>query len=328
MPKRTTAGMGVGASVPRKEDARFLRGRGRYVADIAIPGTLEVAFLRSPLGHARIRDVAKPPTGTVYLADDLPALRPVRVVPDIPGFKPADHWPLARDKARYAGEPIAACLAATRAEAEDIAAATVADLDPLPAIVEPIAARSDPPALVHEEWGDNVYVALPIAGGDIDSVRDAPVKVTRDYRMNRQSTMPLEGRAVLARWDEREDELVVHLTSQIPHIMRVGLAEMLGLQMRQVRVVSPDVGGGFGGKARMMPEDLAVCAIALETGRPVRWVEDLTEHLSAACQAREHVYRVTAYADERGIVAGIDAEITIDGGAYALWHTGPFMETG
>ena len=328
MPTRSTAGFGVGASVPRKEDARFLRGRGCYVADIAMPGALEVAFLRSPLGHARIRDVVKPGSGNVYLADDLPGMRPIRVVPDIPGFKPADHWPLARGKARYAGEPIAACVAGTRAEAEDLAAATVADLEPLPAVVEPLAARSDPAALVHEEWGDNVYVALPIAGGDIDSVRDAPVRVTRDYRMNRQSTMPLEGRAVLAHWDERADELAVHLTSQIPHIMRVGLAEMLGLQMRQVRVISPDVGGGFGGKARMMPEDLAVCAIALETGRPVRWIEDAGEHLSAACQAREHVYRVTAYADRRGIVAGIDAEITIDGGAYALWHTGPFMETG
>ena len=134
----------------------------------------------------------------------------------------------------------------------------VADLEPLPAVVEPLAARQDPAALVHDEWGDNVYVALPIAGGDIDSVRDAPVRVTRDYRMNRQSTMPMEGRAVLAHWDERADELVVYLTSQIPHIMRVGLAEMLGLQhasgpgdlarcRRRVRRQGADDAGGHRG---------------------------------------------------------------------------------
>ncbi len=324
----SAGGFGVGARIPRKEDARFLRGRGRYVADIALPGTLEAAFFRSPLAHARIRGVRKPAAGGVWLADDLPAVRPIRVTPDIPGFKPADHWPLARGKVRFAGEPIAVCAAATRAEAEDLAAAVEADLDALPAVVDPVAARTAPAALLHEDWGDNVYVAATIAGGDIESVRGAPVRITRDYRMNRQSTVPMEGRAVLAHWDDRADELVVYMTSQIPHIMRVGLAEILDLPMHQVRIVSPDVGGGFGGKARMMPEDVAVPALALATGRPVRWIEDTGEHLTAACQAREHVYRVTAYADERGIVAGIDAEVTIDGGAYALWHTGPFMETG
>ena len=323
-------GKGVGARLPRKEDKRFLRGKGRYVADVHIPGTQEVAFLRSPLGHARVRGITKPGTGgeRVFLADDLPRITPVRVVPDVPGFKASDHWALARDKVRFAGEPIAACLGETRGAAEDLAAQVIADLDPLPAVVEPLSARDDPSTLVHEAWGDNIYVAAPFVGGDIDSVRDAPVVVTRDYRMNRHSTVPMEGRAVLAHWDERADELVVYLTTQIPHIMRLGLAQVLGLQVRQVRVISPDVGGGFGGKARLMPEEIVVCAIALQTGLPVRWIEDLGEHLQAACQVREHVYRITAYADERGLIKGIDAEVTIDGGAYALWHTGPFMETG
>ena len=323
-------GKGVGARLPRKEDKRFLKGRGRYVADIQIPGTLEVAFLRSPLGHARLRGITRPDPGgeLVFVAADLPRITPVRVVPDVAGFKPADHWALARDKVRYAGEPIAACLGETRAAAEDLAGRVIADLDPLPAVVEPLSARDDPPALVHEAWGDNVYVAASFAGGDIEAVRDAPVVVSRDYRMNRQSTVPMEGRAVLAHWDERADELVIYLTTQIPHIMRLGLAQVLGLQVRQVRVISPDVGGGFGGKARMMPEEIVVSAIALQTGLAVRWIEDLGEHLQAACQAREHVYRITAYADERGLIRGIDAEVTIDGGAYALWHTGPFMETG
>ena len=325
-----TTGLGVGARLPRKEDARFLRGRGKYVADVHVPGTMEVAFVRSPVGHGRLGAVDKPHAGAdrVFVADDLERIRAVRMVPDVPGFKPSDHWPLAREKVRFAGECIAACLGHTRGEAEDLAQIVGVDIDPLAAVVEPLAARAAGAPLVHDDWGDNVYVERDFAGGDIESVTGAPIIVTRDYRMNRQSTVPMEGRAVLAHWDDRLDELVVYLTSQIPHIIRIGLAEALGLAERQVHVISPDVGGGFGGKARLMPEEIVICAIALKTRRPVRWTEDKREHLTASVQAREHVYRVTAYADERGIISGIDAEITVDGGAYALWHTGPFMETG
>jgi carbon-monoxide dehydrogenase large subunit len=204
----------------------------------------------------------------------------------------------------------------------------IVDIEELPAVTEPIAARDDPLALVHEEWGDNIYVQHDIEGGDIDSVRDAPVVVTRDYRMNRQSVSPLEPRAVLAHWDERSNELVVHISTQIPHLMRTALSQFLNLPTHQLRVIAPDVGGGFGGKARLMPEEIVVCAIALETGKPIRWLEDRHEHLMAAPQAREHVYRITAYADSDGLIKGIDAELTVDAGAYALWHSGPFMETG
>ncbi|NQU69797.1 MAG: xanthine dehydrogenase family protein molybdopterin-binding subunit, partial [Rhodospirillales bacterium] len=323
-------GFGVGARLPRKEDARFLRGRGQYVADIALPGTLEVAFVRSPVAHGRLRGIEKPEgsDGKLFTSDDLTHLSPIRIVPDVQGFKPSDHHPLARDKVRFVGDCIAAAIGKTRGDAEDLAQLVMADIEELPAIIEPLAAREETGTLVHDDWGDNVYVQRDFEGGDIDSVRDAPVVVTRDYRMNRQSTVPMEKRAVLAHWDDRRDELVVYITSQIPHIIRIGLAQALGLPVRQIHVISPDVGGGFGGKARLTPEEIVVCAIALNTRKPIRWIEDVREHLTAAVQAREHVYRVTAYADERGIIKGIDAEVTIDGGAYALWHTGPFMETG
>lgn len=323
-------GFGVGAALPRKEDKRFLRGKGMYVADVDIPGTLDVAFLRSAHAHGRLGGIEIPEgmEDRVYTAADLTRVNPVRVEPSVPGFKPADHHPLATDKVRFAGECIAACLGANRAEAEDLADALIADIEELPALHDPVAAREDPPALLHEEWGDNVYVQLDISGGDIDSVRDAPIVVTRDYRMNRQSIAPLEPRAVLAHWDARAEELVVYLSTQIPHLMRTGLSQMLNLPSHQLRIIAPDVGGGFGGKARLMPEEIVVCAIALDTGKPVRWLEDRREHLMAAPQAREHVYRVTAYADSDGIIQGIDAELTVNAGAYALWHSGPFMETG
>jgi carbon-monoxide dehydrogenase large subunit len=322
--------IGVGASLPRKEDHRFLRGRGLYVADVHMPGILDVAFLRGQQAHGRLLGIQIPEgeEDRVFTAERLTRVDPVRVEPSIPGFKPADHHALATDKVRFAGECIAACLGTNRAEAEDLAEQIIVDIEELPAVTEPIAARDDPLALVHEEWGDNIYVQHDIEGGDIDSVRDAPVVVTRDYRMNRQSVSPLEPRAVLAHWDERSNELVVHISTQIPHLMRTALSQFLNLPTHQLRVIAPDVGGGFGGKARLMPEEIVVCAIALETGKPIRWLEDRHEHLMAAPQAREHVYRITAYADSDGLIKGIDAELTVDAGAYALWHSGPFMETG
>ena len=322
--------IGVGASLPRKEDHRFLRGRGLYVADVHMPGILDVAFLRGQQAHGRLLGIQIPEgeEDRVFTAERLTRVDPVRVEPSIPGFKPADHHALATDKVRFAGECIAACLGTNRAEAEDLAEQIIVDIEELPAVTEPIAARDDPLALVHEEWGDNIYVQHDIEGGDIDSVRDAPVVVTRDYRMNRQSVSPLEPRAVLAHWDERSNELVVHISTQIPHLMRTALSQFLNLPTHQLRVIAPDVGGGFGGKARLMPEEIVVCAIALETGKPIRWLEDRHEHLMAAPQAREHVYRITAYADSDGLIKGIDAELTVAAGAYALWHSGPFMETG
>ena len=323
-------GFGIGASVLRKEDNRFLRGKGMYVGDVHVPGTLDVAFLRSPYAHGWLRGIDIPDCKAtlVYTAERLSRVKPVRVEPSIPGFKPADHHALAMDKVRFAGECIAACVGASRADAEDLADELVAEIEELPALNDPVAARDAPTALVHDGWGDNVFVQVDIEGGDIESVGDAPVVVTRDYRMNRQSVVPLEPRAVIAYWDERADELVVYLSTQIPHLMRTGLSEVLDLPIHQLRVIAPDVGGGFGGKARLMPEEIVVCAIALDTGKPIRWLEDRREHLMAAPQAREHVYRVTAYADRDGAIKGIDAELTVNAGAYALWHSGPFMETG
>ncbi len=325
----TNNNLGIGASLPRKEDRRFLLGQGLYVADVHVPGILDIAFLRSPNSHGWLRGI-KIPEGEgdrVFTAGHLTRLKPIRVESSIPGFKPADHYALATNKVRFAGECIAACLGNNRAEAEDLVDATFANIEELPALSEPLTARNDTLSLVHDEWGDNIYVQHDFDGGDIDSVRDAPVVITRDYRMNRQSVSPLEPRAVLAYWDKQADELVVYLSTQIPHLMRTGLSHALYLPAHRLRVIAPDVGGGFGGKARLMPEEIVVCAIALETGKPIRWLEDRRENLMAAPQAREHVYRITAYAGRDGLIKGIDAELTVDAGAYALWHTGPFMET-
>ncbi len=327
-PETPSHGFGIGASLLRKEDARHLRGRGEFVSDIRMPGIREVVFLRSPHANARIRKITVPPEakGRVFTAADLPRLRPIRVVNQSPGARAPSWHPLATDKARYVGEAIAACVAPTRAEAEDLAAMVAVDYEPLDAVVD-ATRQMRGGALVHEAWGDNIFLERSIEAGDIEAAkRDAAIVVTRDFRMNRQSGSPMEGRAVLAHRDWRLDEVVVHASSQTPHTMRVALAEILGLDERQIRVVAPDVGGGFGPKARLYPEELILAALTLELDHPVRWIEDRTEHLLTAAHTRDQHHKVTAYADKTGHILGIDAQIIVDAGAYGLWPQGPYQE--
>jgi carbon-monoxide dehydrogenase large subunit len=322
-------GFGIGASLLRKEDARHLRGRGQFVSDIRMPGLAEIVFLRSPHAHARIRSIAVPPDarGRVFTASDLPRMQPIRIVSHAIGAKSPAWPPLATDKVRYVGEAIAACVAPTHAEAEDLAASIVVDFETLDAVVDAPAALNPGGALVHDHWGDNLYIERTISGGDIEAAaRDAAITVKREYRMNRQSGSPMEGRAVLAYRDYRLDEVVVYTSTQTPHTVRVALAETLGIEERRLRVVAPDVGGGFGPKARLYPEEVVLAALALELDYPVRWVEDRNEHLLTGAHCRDHHYKLTAYADRDGRILGIDTEIVVDAGAYGLWPQGPYQE--
>jgi carbon-monoxide dehydrogenase large subunit len=321
---------GVGASLLRREDERHLHGRGEFVSDIKLPGTREVAFLRSSHAHARIRSIAVPPktAGTVFTAADLPQIAPVRAVTQAIGAKSKAWPPLATDKVRYVGEAIAACVAPTRAEAEDLAASVTVDYEILDAVVDPVRNMHGSPVLVHEHWSDNLYLERTIEGGDIEgAARAAEITVTRRYCMNRQSGVPLEGRAVLAYRDHWLDEVVIYSSTQTPHIVRVAIAENLGIDERCIRIVAPDVGGGFGPKARLYPEEIILAALALKLDHPVRWVEDRTEHLLASAHSRDHHYQVTAYADRHGKILGVNAEIIVDAGAYGMWPRGPYSET-
>jgi aerobic carbon-monoxide dehydrogenase large subunit len=322
---------GVGASLLRKEDARHLRGRGQFVSDVQLPRMRDVAFVRSPHAHARIKGIAVAPNagGRIFTARDLPRLGEMRAVPQVSGFKVSGYPPLATQKVRYVGEAIAACIAPTRAEAEDLAKTVSVDFEVLPAVIDAAAALTDARSLIHENWSNNLFIERVFQDGDIDAVaRTADVVVRRNYRMHRHVAVPLEGRAVLAYRDHRLDELVVYTSTQVPHIIRLGLSEVLGLDERRIRVIAPDVGGGFGSKARLSPEEAAIAALALEVDHPVRWVEDRGEHFLASTHTRDHQYRVAAYADKRGRLLGIDVELIVDGGAYAMWPNGPFLETG
>ena len=325
------AGKGVGARLQRKEDQRHLHGRGQFVSDMRVPGMLEAAFVRSAYAHGAIRDISIPEehAGKVFTAADFPEVKPIVAIPKIDGFKPSVHPPLATDRVRFAGEPIAVAVAPTRGEAEDIADSVFVDVEELPAVVDLLEATQPGSPVMREEWGDNVYVHKENVYGDLEAARrDAAVTVTREYRMNRQSAVPMEGRGILAVWDDRLEELVLYLGSQSPHQTRVGMAQVLGLAERQLRLIVPDMGGGFGAKRVLYPEEVMVAALAMKLKRPVRWIDDKREHLLTAIHAREHHHKVTAYADARGRILGLDVEIHVDAGAYSHWPNGPFMETG
>src|SRR6266852_7576397 len=214
---------GVGASLLRKEDARHLHGRGEFVSDIKLPGTMEVAFVRSPHAHARIRSISVPPDarGRVFTAADLPRIKPIRITVHATGAKAPTWPPLATDKARYVGEAIAACIASSRGEAEDLANAVSVDFEVLDAVVDAPRDMRGSRHPVHEQWGDNLYVERVVEGGDIEAAaRAADITLTRQFRMQRQSGAPLEGRAVLAYRDHRLDEVVVYASTQTPHTVR------------------------------------------------------------------------------------------------------------
>jgi carbon-monoxide dehydrogenase large subunit len=325
-----TKDQGIGARVPRKEDARFLHGRGRYVSDIILPGQSEVAFLRSPAAHAILRGITKPHglNSVVFTSADLTGVQPIAAPCTVPSYKVSVQYPLARGKVRYAGELVAMTIAPTRAEAEDIAEQIELDLDELPPLVDAHAAREQTDIRVHEEWQDNLFLTLDYNSGFDEQVRNATVVVEREVTMARQAMVPLEGKAIVADWDFQADQLVVYTSTQVPHVIRIGLAQCLGIEEGRIRVIAPDVGGGFGYKCVLQPEEICVAWLALTFKRPFRYVEDRREHLIAGANSRQHHYRLRAHADDRGRLLALDAEITIDGGAYSNWPFTVALEPG
>ena len=320
-------GSGVGNSVPRKEDDRYLRGRGEFIADIRLPGMRDLAFLRSPLAHARIRGIRVPEhaKGKVFLAADLD-VRPMVAISGLPGFKPSEQPVLAHDKVRHVGEPIAVCVAPTRAEAEDLVASIEVDFEELPAVVDMLAARQPGAPLLHDHWGDNIFLET-VVEDDLSAIRaSAPIVVRRSFRTARQCMSPIEGRGVVAAWDRRLEQLLVYSSTQLPHIVRTGLAECLKLDQGRLRVVAPDVGGGFGYKGILLAEEICAGFLTRKLGHPVRWIEDRREQLTGNADCREHQYEITAYAARDGKLLALEAEATVDAGAYSRYPFSACLE--
>ena len=324
---------GVGSNVLRKEDDRFLLGDGEFIADIRAAGMRDIAFVRSPVAHARIKAVRKPAgyEHAVFIMADLAGVKPISAVSGLPGFKPSAQPVLAEGKVRHVGEPIAVCVAASRALAEDIASLVEVDYEELPVVSDMIAARASDAALVHEHWGDNVFletfVEVENTPGDLERIRaEAPIKVHRRLRTARQCMSPMEGRGVIAIMDRRLDQLVLHTSTQMPHIVRTGLAGCLGLDHGDIRVIAPDVGGGFGYKGILLAEEVIAGWLCRKLGHPIRWIEDRREQLTGNANCREHDYDITVYAARDGRLLAIDCEATVDAGAYSIYPFSACLE--
>lgn len=326
---KATTGTGIGARVPRKEDNRLMRGRGCYVGDLVIAGLTEVAFLRSPLAHARLNEIRVPPkiAARVFTAADMPDVRTIRAVSGLPGFQPSEQPVLARGKVRFVGEPLAMCLAPTRAEAEDMVAMLELDLDPLPVLADTDSAEAHDAVRVHEGWNDNIYLETNIEKGDAARIEGAAVMVEREIKLGRHCMAPLEGKGAVAWWDERLDQLIVYSSTQLPHLIRTGLSEALGIEEGRVQVVAPDVGGGFGFKSVLQAEEICIAWLAMTRRRAFRWTEDRREHLVAAANTREHHYRITAWANADGKLLGLKADACVDVGAYSVWPFSACLES-
>ena len=316
----------VGARVQRREDPRLLTGRGQYVDDRRIDGTVHVAFRRSDRAHARIRriDVAEarqaPGVLGVFVAEDIDAIAgPIRATSNMPDYRATEFVPLARSKVRYVGEPVVAVVAENRYLAEDAAGLISLDLDPLPDVANPEAALEDR-TLLHEEAGTNIIAAREFVRGDPEAaLADAAVVVEDRFRIRRKTPAAVENRCYLAEFDAGRRALTLHASTQVPGLLRDALAEIFDLPGHRLRVVAPDVGGGFGGKASLYPEEVVVCALAMRLGRPVKWTSDRMEDLTATSQAFDEIVRARLALASDGRIVALDADVIGDIGAYSIY---------
>jgi len=319
-----------GAPVPRNEDARLLTGRALFVDDVELPGMLHAAFVRSPHAHARIRKIdlsaALRREGVVaaYTAEDLgdywkpgPLLVPP---PPIEGvvFNERTQVPLAKDKVRHAGEPVALIIAESRYLAEDALGDIVVDYEPLPAVVDLERAIAPDAPRVHDDVAGNVAAHVRQARGNYaEAAKRAHLVIRRRFFYDRGTSSPIETRGVVAQWDAKADKLTVWDTTQAPVVIRDGLAAMLGLSERQVRVVAPFIGGGFGPKIMMFyPEEVLVPWAAMRLGRPVKWIEDRAEHFLATTHERSQIHDAEMALAADGRILGIRDVFLHDTGAY------------
>ena len=316
-----------GAPVRRREDPRLITGRGRYVSDVELPRMLHVAFVRSIHAHARLRGVdthaASRAPGVVAVVtgrEEVVARHRIRARSALPGYVETEQPVLAWPGVRHAGEAIAAVIAADRYAAEDAAARVVVDYEPLPAVVDVMDATRAGAPLVHEAMPGNLFLTRRFDAGDVEkALAGAAAVVTRTFRTNRLCAAPLEGRGGVADWNHAEGKLTLWAGTQVPHLARHLLAELLALPESAVRVVAPDVGGGFGVKAVLYPEEIALCLLARHLGRPVKWVEQRREAMQASAHAREHRYAVRAGFDTAGRLLAMDVDAACNAGAYSVY---------
>ncbi|MBF8255923.1 MAG: putative carbon monoxide dehydrogenase large chain, partial [Anaerolineales bacterium] len=325
-----TATRVLGKPLRRNEDPRLLTGQALFTDDVHLAGMVEAAFLRSPYAHARIKRIdasrarARPGVVAVFTADDLGAYwKPGPLLVSPPPierlvFHERTQVPLARDKVRHAGEPLAVVIAESRYLAEDALADIDVDYEPLPAVVDLEKALRPESARVHDDLDSNLAAHVVQTRGNYQSAkRGADLVLRRRLTYDHGAAAALENRGLVADWDARAARLTVWDTTQAPIPIRNGLAARLGLSEHQVRVIAPFVGGGFGPKIMMFyPEELVIPWVAMQLGRPVKWIEDRAENFLATTHERSQIHDAEIALTRDGRIIGVHDTFLHDTGAY------------
>jgi aerobic carbon-monoxide dehydrogenase large subunit len=324
----------VGRSIPRREDQRLLTGNGQFIADLRLPAMLHAVFVRSPLAHAHIRTIelsrAAAAPGVVFALGGIELARLVPPVPDTQVSLPS-KWTtlvqhkfinpqqplLAHDKVRHVGEAVAVIVAESRHTAEDAAQLVSLDLEPLPAVIDPEAALRPGATIVHDRFATNLLGAFTIGKGDIEAaLARSPHRLQQRFHHHRYAAAPMECRGVVGLHDPRTDSVTIWSATQVVHWVRREAASVLRLPEARVRCIALDVGGGFGVKGHVYPEDLLIPFLARELGRPVQWIEDRREHLICSCHSRDQIHDVEVGFDGDGRILALRDHFIVDCGAW------------
>ncbi len=324
----------IGRAMTRREDRRLLTGRGQYIADFELPRMLHAVLVRSEVAHARIKaiDVARAATapGVIHVLTGPELARELPPVSDTQLALPS-KWTalvqhkfinpqqplLAYDKVRHVGEAVAVVVAESRYAAEDAAQLVTLDLEPLPAMLDPERALDAGATIVHDKFATNLIGAFSVGKGDADAaITRAPHKLRRRFHHHRYAAMPMECRGVVGFYDARSDAVTIWSATQVVHWVRREAAGVLRLPEARVRCVALDVGGGFGVKGHVYPEDLLIPYLARRLGRPVKWIEDRREHLLCSCHSRDQIHEVEVGFDDSGRILALRDNFVVDCGAW------------
>jgi aerobic carbon-monoxide dehydrogenase large subunit len=324
----------IGQSLKRKEDHALVVGRGRYLDDIVLPAMLHLGVVRSTHAHARLRKVlvdealALPGVVAAFTAADLPELgTPIPAYGQLKNFRDYAQPVLAGGKVRYVGEPIAAVVADTAYRLADALSRVTVAYEDLPVIASTAAAR-DSDTRIHEAWPDNLAgISRRTIGEPETALATADVIVHEVLRHPRSAGMPIEPRGVVAYEDRLTGALVVVTSTQTTYLVRGAIAHVLGLPVERIRVLAPDVGGGFGAKAQTYAEEILVPAVARRLRRPVKWIETRPEHFVATCHDREQTHEVRVGFRRDGTLVAIDSKFQADFGAYTIQDDAAILNT-
>lgn len=311
----------VGRTLPRLEDPSLLKGQGSYVSDLAA-GAWAVKFVRSPEAAGVIEDVELPDSGIVFTGHDLEAdgVKPIQAIVHRPDYRRVPHPVLPRDKVSFTGQAVALVIAPTEAEAEDLAEQVFVDIDGESAIISIEAALAPDARQVHPEAPGNVMIEGVMRTDGVDAAfRDAAHVIELDLRSQRQSAVPMEARGGVADYDPVSGQTTLYASVQMPHMLRTGIADVLGISESDLRVVAPDVGGGFGSKMSLFPEYVALVWAARKVKRKLAWIEDRRENFLASSHSRDQTYTVWGAFDAEGRLLAVDADLRSNVGAFSCY---------